>query len=85
MRRIAPHASVVGPPQFLPSAAGRLLQREVEVLSPLRTDPARPFVVILGGAKVSDKLGVIDALLAVADSLIIGGGMCFTFLKAQGH
>ena len=55
------HASVVGPPQFLPSAAGRLLAREIEVLSPLRTDPARPFVVILGGAKVSDKLGVIDA------------------------
>jgi phosphoglycerate kinase len=79
------HASVVGPPQFLPSAAGRLLQREIEVLSPLRTDPARPFVVILGGAKVSDKLGVIGALLRVADSVIIGGGMCFTFLKAQGH
>jgi phosphoglycerate kinase len=79
------HASVVGPPRFLPSAAGRLLEREVEVLTPLRTDPARPFVVILGGAKVSDKLGVIDALLKVADTLIIGGGMCFTFLKAQGH
>jgi len=79
------HASVVGPPRFLPSAAGRLLAREVEVLTPLRTDPARPFVVILGGAKVSDKLGVIDALLKVADTLIIGGGMCFTFLKAQGH
>jgi phosphoglycerate kinase len=79
------HASVVGPPRFLPSAAGRLLQREVDVLMPLRTDPARPFVVILGGAKVSDKLGVIDALLKVADTLIIGGGMCFTFLKAQGH
>ena len=57
------HASIVGPPQFLPSAAGRLLQREVEVLLPLRTDPKRPFVVILGGSKVSDKLGVIDALL----------------------
>ena len=79
------HASVVGPPRFLPSAAGRLLQREIEVLSPLRTDPARPFVVVLGGAKVSDKLGVIGALLRVADSLVIGGGMCFTFLKAQGH
>ena len=79
------HASIVGPPQFLPSAAGRLLAREVEVLLPLRTDPARPFVVILGGAKVSDKLGVIEALLEVADRLIIGGGMCFTFLAAQGH
>jgi phosphoglycerate kinase len=79
------HASIVGPPQFLPSAAGRLLQREVEVLLPLRSDPARPFVVILGGAKVSDKLGVIEALSKVADALIIGGGMCFTFLAAQGH
>jgi phosphoglycerate kinase len=79
------HASIVGPPRHLPSAAGRLLQREVEVLSPLRTDPARPFVVILGGAKVSDKLGVIDALLKVADRLLIGGGMCFTFLAARGH
>jgi phosphoglycerate kinase len=79
------HASIVGPPQFLPSAAGRLLEREVAVLGPLRAEPARPFVVILGGAKVSDKLGVIDALSKVADSLIIGGGMCFTFLKAKGH
>ncbi|HEY6531091.1 MAG TPA: phosphoglycerate kinase [Acidimicrobiales bacterium] len=79
------HASIVGPPQFLPSAAGRLLQREVEVLLPLRSDPQRPFVVILGGSKVSDKLGVIDALSKVADALIIGGGMCFTFLAARGH
>jgi phosphoglycerate kinase len=79
------HASIVGPPQFLPSAAGRLLEREVEVLLPLRSDPTRPFVVILGGSKVSDKLGVIDALSTVADSLVIGGGMCFTFLAAQGH
>jgi phosphoglycerate kinase len=79
------HASIVGPPRLLPSAAGRLLQREVDVLLPLRTDPDHPFVCILGGAKVSDKLAVIGALLRVADSLIIGGGMCFTFLKAQGH
>lgn len=79
------HASIVGPPRHLPSAAGRLLQREVEVLLPLRSDPSRPFVVVLGGAKVSDKLGVIAALLQAADRLIIGGGMCFTFLKAQGH
>jgi len=79
------HASIVGPPQFLPSAAGRLLAREVDVLLPLRDDPRRPFVVILGGAKVSDKLGVIEALLEVADRVIIGGGMCFTFLAAQGH
>jgi phosphoglycerate kinase len=79
------HASIVGPPQFLPSAAGRLLHREVEVLLPLRTEPRRPFVVILGGAKVSDKLGVIEAVGQVADTLIIGGGMCFTFLAALGH
>ncbi len=79
------HASIVGPPQFLPSAAGRLLHREVEVLLPLRDDPNRPFVVILGGSKVSDKLGVIEALSKVADAMIVGGGMCFTFLKAQGH
>lgn len=79
------HASIVGPPQFLPSAAGRLLEREVEVLLPLRTDPKRPFVVILGGSKVSDKIGVIEALAEVADALIIGGGMCFTFLAAKGH
>jgi len=79
------HASIVGPPQFLPSAAGRLLEREVEVLLPLRSEPKRPFVVILGGSKVSDKLGVIEALSRVADTLVIGGGMCFTFLAAQGH
>lgn len=79
------HASIVGPPQFLPSAAGFLLQREIDVLLPLRSEPKRPFVVILGGSKVSDKLGVIDALSQVADALIIGGGMCFTFLAAQGH
>jgi len=79
------HASVVGPPRFLPSAAGRLLQREIEVLLPLRDEPARPFVVVLGGSKVSDKLGVIDSLLEVADALVIGGGMGFTFLAAQGH
>jgi phosphoglycerate kinase len=79
------HASIVGPPQFLPSAAGRLLAREVEVLGGLREHPNRPFVAIMGGAKVSDKLGVIEALLAIVDSLIVGGGMCFTFLAAQGH
>jgi phosphoglycerate kinase len=79
------HASIVGPPQHLPSAAGRLLQREVEVLGGLRSDPKRPFVAILGGAKVSDKIGVIEALLDVVDTLVIGGGMCFTFLAAQGN
>ncbi len=79
------HASIVGPPQFLPSAAGRLLEREVDVLLPMRTNPKRPFVAILGGAKVSDKLGVIEALAEVVDALIIGGGMAYTFLAAQGH
>jgi phosphoglycerate kinase len=79
------HASIVGPPRTLPSAAGRLLKREVDVLLPLRSNPEHPFVCILGGAKVSDKLAVIGALVQVADHLIIGGGMCFTFLKAQGH
>ena len=79
------HASIVGPPALLPSAAGRLLQREVEVLLALRDNPGRPFVVILGGAKVSDKLGVIEALSKVADALIIGGAMAFTFLAAQGN
>jgi phosphoglycerate kinase len=79
------HASIVGPPQFLPSAAGRQLAREVDVLLGLRDDPRRPFVAVLGGSKVSDKLGVIDALLDIVDELVIGGGMCFTFLAAQGH
>ncbi len=79
------HASIVGPPQHLPSAAGRLLAKEVEILGGLRTDARRPFIAILGGAKVSDKLGVIEALLPQVDGLIIGGGMCFTFLAAQGN
>ncbi|HJM73388.1 MAG TPA: phosphoglycerate kinase, partial [Acidimicrobiales bacterium] len=69
-----PHASVVGPPRHLPSAAGRLLAREVEVLGGLRSSARRPFVGIMGGAKVSDKLGVIEALLDVVDELIVGGG-----------
>ena len=79
------HASIVGPPRTLPSAAGRLLQREVEVLGGLRSNPKRPFVAVLGGAKVSDKIGVIESLLQVVDSLVIGGGMCFTFLAALGY
>ena len=64
---------------------GRLLQREVEVLLGLRNDPKRPFVAVLGGAKVSDKLGVIEALLDIVDALGIGGAMCFTFFAAQGN
>ena len=79
------HASIVGPPQFLPSAAGRLLHREVEVLGGMNDRPRRPFVAVMGGSKVSDKLAVIEALLDQVDSLIVGGGMCFTFLKAEGH
>ena len=79
------HASIVGPPQKLPSAAGRLLAKEVEVLGGLIDSPKRPFVAILGGAKVSDKLGVIKALLTKVDSLVVGGGMCFTFFAALGH
>ena len=79
------HASIVGPPQFLPSAAGRLLHREVEVLGGMNARPRRPFVAVMGGSKVSDKLAVIEALLEHVDSLIVGGGMCFTFLKAKGH
>ncbi len=78
------HASIVGPPQTLPSAAGRLLAKEVEIIGGLLENPARPFVAVLGGSKVSDKLGVIDALLDKVDQILIGGGMCFTFFAAQG-
>ncbi|HZR14828.1 MAG TPA: phosphoglycerate kinase [Acidimicrobiia bacterium] len=78
------HASIVGPPQWLPSAAGRLLAREVDVLTGLLHDPRRPFLAVLGGAKVSDKLGVIDALLDRCDTILVGGAMAFTFLLAQG-
>ena len=79
------HASLVGPPAHLPAAAGRLVEKEIEILEKIRLSPQRPLVAVLGGAKVSDKLGVIDALLGVVDRLLIGGGMCFTFLKAMGH
>ena len=77
-------ASVFDIAKLLPSAAGSLVLTEVEVLRRLTEDPQRPYVVVLGGAKVSDKLGVIDNLLSKADRLLIGGGMVFTFLKAQG-
>ncbi|MFP5378522.1 MAG: phosphoglycerate kinase, partial [Vicinamibacteria bacterium] len=79
------HASVDAVARLRPSAAGRLLQREVEVLAGLLEDPARPFVAVLGGAKVSDKLEVIENLLPKVDALVIGGAMAYTFLKAQGH
>jgi phosphoglycerate kinase len=79
------HASIVGPPARLPSAAGRLLAREVDILGGLLKRPRRPFIAVLGGAKVSDKLGVIESLLDRVDGLLVGGGMCFTFLAAAGH
>ncbi|MGH3647559.1 MAG: phosphoglycerate kinase [Micromonosporaceae bacterium] len=79
------HASVYDVPALLPRYAGGLVLREVEVLTQLTTDPKRPYVVVLGGAKVSDKLAVIDNLLPRVDRLLIGGGMCFTLLAAQGH
>jgi phosphoglycerate kinase len=79
------HATTVGVAQRLPAAAGLLLEEEVKYLDGVLKDPERPFVAILGGAKVSDKLGVIESLLEVADTLLIGGAMCFTFFKAQGY
>ena len=79
------HASVYDVASRLPSAAGPLVATEVGVLQRLTQDPARPYAVVLGGSKVSDKLKVIEALLPKVDTLLVGGGMCFTFLAAQGH
>jgi phosphoglycerate kinase len=79
------HASVYDVAERLPHYAGRLVAAELDVLRRLTTDPERPYVVVLGGSKVSDKLAVIQALLPKVDRLLVGGGMCFTFLKAQGH
>ncbi|GGP43500.1 phosphoglycerate kinase [Streptomyces sindenensis] len=79
------HASVFDLPARLPHYAGYLIATEVGVLKKLTTDVQRPYAVVLGGAKVSDKLGVIDHLLERADRILIGGGMAYTFLKAQGH
>jgi phosphoglycerate kinase len=79
------HASVVGVPALLEHAAGYLVLKELDVLLRLTTDPARPYAVVLGGSKVSDKLAVITNLLGVVDRLLVGGGMCFTFLAAQGY
>ncbi len=78
------HASTAGVAALLPAYAGYLMLREVSTLSGMLDEPKRPFVAILGGSKVSDKVGVIDALIEKADTIIIGGGMCFTFLLAQG-
>jgi len=79
------HGSIVGPCRSLPSAAGRLLETEVEVLGTMRSNPKRPFVAVLGGAKVSDKIGVIEAMVDIVDQLVVGGAMCFTFFAAMGH
>jgi phosphoglycerate kinase len=79
------HASVYDVAALLPHFAGLLVAKELDVLSRLTANPDRPYVVVLGGSKVSDKLAVIKALLPTTDKLLIGGGMCFTFLKAQGH
>jgi len=79
------HASTEGVAHLLPSAAGLLLQREVETLTGILEDPARPLVAIVGGAKVTDKIGVLEAFLERADAILIGGAMAFPFLSVQGH
>jgi phosphoglycerate kinase len=79
------HASIVGPPRFLPSAAGVRFAREVEVLGGLLESPRRPFVAVVGGAKVADKLEVLKVLATKVDTLVVGGGMAFTFLVALGQ
>lgn len=79
------HASTAGVAAYLPAYAGMLMEKEVGTLTSMLDDPQHPFVAILGGSKVSDKVAVIDALIDKCDTLIIGGGMCFTFLVAQGH
>ncbi|MCE7793104.1 phosphoglycerate kinase [Salipaludibacillus sp. CUR1] len=79
------HASTEGIAQHLPAVAGLLMEKELEVLGKAMADPERPFTAIIGGAKVKDKIGVIDNLLDKVDNLIIGGGLAYTFIKAQGH
>ncbi len=79
------HASTEGASHYLPAVCGYLIQKEITVMGGALTEPKRPFVAILGGAKVSDKIGVIDNLLSKVDTLIIGGGMAYTFFKAQGY
>src|SRR5215212_11664412 len=78
------HATTVGVAKLLPAAAGLLMEEELDYLDKIRLHPERPFVAVLGGAKVSDKLGVMESMLGVADALLIGGAMCFTFFKARG-
>jgi phosphoglycerate kinase len=79
------HASVVGPPFYLPSAAGRLMAREVEAIEALLHGPERPYYAIVGGAKLSDKLGALHALVGKVEATLVGGGLAFTFLAALGH
>ena len=79
------HASTEAVAHLLPSAAGRLLEREVSILNGILEDPKRPLVAVVGGAKVTDKIGVLEAFLQRADEILIGGAMCFPFFKAQGH
>ena len=79
------HASTAGVADYLPAVCGFLIQKEIEVMGGALENPARPFVAVLGGAKVSDKIGVITNLLEKVDTLIVGGAMAYTFLKAQGH
>src|SRR6266516_348518 len=79
------HASVYDVAKLLPHYCGDLVRDEVAVLTQLSGDPKRPYVVVLGGSKISDTLGMISSLLPKVDKLLVGGGMCFTFLKAQGH
>ncbi len=79
------HASTAGVAAYLPAVSGLLIQKELEIMGGALEDPKRPFVAILGGAKVSDKIGVINNLLEKADTIIIGGGMAYTFIKATGH
>jgi phosphoglycerate kinase len=80
-----PTASIMGPPTQLPSVAGRLVEAEVRALGTMLHNPKRPFVAVLGGAKVADKLGVVEAVVGLCDTVIIGGGMAYTFLAAQGR
>ncbi len=79
------HASTEGVAHRLPAYAGLLLEREVRELTSVLDDPDRPLVVVLGGAKVTDKIGVIERFLEIADRILIGGAMCFSFFRAQGH
>src|SRR4029078_10552439 len=79
------HSSTEAVAHLLPSAAGRLLEREVKTLTGILEDPKRPLVAVVGGAKVTDKIGVLEAFLERADTVLIGGAMCFPFFSSQGH